>query len=192
VQEYDTGKTKYLKKEANLIKQKYMTLETAAQNIKKQLKSSNEKIEELKRKPMTGQFYWDLERSSADKEKSLAWLCSSGSEEMESLITAAEDQALNTHYHQRNIIKLPIDSKCRMCYKAEKHIKHTVMGCETLASSEYTHGHIKVVGYIHWTVCKHMALQVTDKYYENIPIRVININCTSIVWDIPVIIDKLT
>jgi hypothetical protein len=51
LQEYDTGKTKYsLQIEANLIKQKYMTQETAAQNIKNQLKSSNEnkKIEELK------------------------------------------------------------------------------------------------------------------------------------------------
>ena len=35
MQEYDTGKTKYsLQKEANLIKQKYMAKETAAQNIK--------------------------------------------------------------------------------------------------------------------------------------------------------------
>ena len=59
-QEYDTGKIKYsLQKEANLIKQKYITQETAAQNIKNQLKSSNEneKTEELKRKPMNGQFY---------------------------------------------------------------------------------------------------------------------------------------
>jgi len=107
---------------------------------------------------------------------------------MDSLITAVEDQALNMHYHQRNIIKLPIDSKCRM-YKAEKCTKHTVMGCETLASSEYTNGHNNMVGYIHWMVCKHMALQITDKYYKNIPTRVININGTTTVWDLPVITD---
>ena len=56
--EYDAGKTKYpLQKEANLTKQKYMTQETAAQNIKNKLKSSteNQKIEELKRKAMCGQ-----------------------------------------------------------------------------------------------------------------------------------------
>jgi hypothetical protein len=49
----DIGETKYyLQKEATLIKQKYMTKETAAQNIKNQYKSSteNEEIEELKRK----------------------------------------------------------------------------------------------------------------------------------------------
>jgi hypothetical protein len=55
VQEHDAGETKYsIQKEANLIKQMYMTQETAAQYSKNRLKSSieNEKIEELKMKPM--------------------------------------------------------------------------------------------------------------------------------------------
>jgi len=59
---------------------KYMTQVTAAQNIENQLKPSikNKKTEELKSKPMHGQFYQELERPSADKEKSLVWICSSG------------------------------------------------------------------------------------------------------------------
>jgi len=54
-----------------------MTQETAAQNIKNQLKSSieNKKIEEFERQPIHGQFCRDLERPSVDKEKSLAWVC---------------------------------------------------------------------------------------------------------------------
>jgi hypothetical protein len=82
-----------------------MTQETAAQNINNQLTSNNEKdkIEELKSKPIHGQFYRDLERPSVYKEKSLAWLYSSDlKQEMVSLITAAQDQALNKHYHQNN------------------------------------------------------------------------------------------
>jgi hypothetical protein len=57
-----------------------MTQETAAQTTKNQLKPSikKEKTEELNSKPMHGQFYWELERPSADKEKSLVWFCSSG------------------------------------------------------------------------------------------------------------------
>jgi hypothetical protein len=57
-----------------------MTQPTASKNIKSHLKSSfeNGKIEELKRKPVHEQFYWDHERLSVDKEKSLAWLRSSG------------------------------------------------------------------------------------------------------------------
>ena len=51
MQKYDAGKTKYfLQKEANRMKQKYVTQETAAQNIENDLQSSpeNEKIEEFK------------------------------------------------------------------------------------------------------------------------------------------------
>jgi len=116
-----------------------MTQETAAQNIKNQLKSSiaNEKIEELKRKPMHRQFYQDLERPLVDKKRSLAWLCNSGLKgETESLIIAAQDQALNMCYHQRNIMKQPNDSKCIICHKAEEHIKYIFAGCTTHGPSE--------------------------------------------------------
>jgi len=60
-----------VQKEANLIKQEYIKPETAAPNIKNQLKSNteNEKIEELKSKPMQGHFYQDIERPSVDKER---------------------------------------------------------------------------------------------------------------------------
>jgi hypothetical protein len=50
-----------------------------------------------------------------------------------------------------------------MCYKAAEDIKHIVAGCTTLMPSEYINRHNKVAGYIHWMICKHMGLQVTDK-----------------------------
>jgi hypothetical protein len=62
--------------------------------------------------------------------------------------------------------------------------------CTTLAPSEYTKRHNKVVGYIHWTIYKHMGSQVTYKCYKCIPERVINVNGTAIVWDVPVIKDS--
>jgi hypothetical protein len=121
VQEYDAGKTKHsLQKDANLIKQKYMTKETAEQNTNNQLKSSNEKeqTEELQSKPRRGQFCRDLERPSVYQEKSMPWLCSSGLKgEMKSLIIVDQDQVLYTCYHQRNIMKQSTDSKCKMCCK---------------------------------------------------------------------------
>jgi hypothetical protein len=94
-----------------------MTQETAAYSIKST--TENKKIEELKRKPMHGQFYQDLERPSVYKEKSLVRLCSSGLRgETESLITTDQDQALDMHYHHRNIMTQLTDFKCGMCYKA--------------------------------------------------------------------------
>lgn len=83
----------------------------------------------------------------------------------------------------------PSDSKFRICCKAEECTKDIVVGCTTHASSEYTNRHNKVAGYTHWTVCKHMGLQVADKYYEHVPGKVININDTTIMWDVPVITD---
>jgi len=74
-----------------------------------------------------------------------------------------------------------------MYYKAEEHIKHIVAGCTTLAPSEYTNRHNKVAGYSKWTICNHMGLQITDKYYENTPEREIIVNSTTIMWDVPVI-----
>ena len=35
-----------------------------------------------------------------------------------------------------------------------------------------------------------MGLQVTDRYYERISERVIDVNGTIIVWDVPVITDR--
>jgi hypothetical protein len=107
---------------------------------------------------------------------------------MESLIIAVQDQALNMCYHQKNIMKQPNDSKQRMCYNAE-HTKHSVVGCINHAPSEYSNIYNKVSGYIHRTICKHMGLQVTNRYYEHISERIININGTTIMWDASVITD---
>ena len=35
-----------------------------------------------------------------------------------------------------------------------------------------------------------MGLQVTDRYYEHMPERLINVNGTTIMWDVPVITDR--
>jgi len=77
-----------------------------------------------------------------------------------------------------------------MCYKAE-YIEHIVAGCTTLAPSEYTNRHSKVVGYIHWTICEHMVLQVTAQRCKHIPERVKNVKGTTIMWDVPAIIDRI-
>jgi len=57
---------------------------------------------------------------------------------MESLVIAPQDEALSKCYHQRNIMKQPSDSKCRMCYKAEEQITYIVVGCTTFAPSEFS------------------------------------------------------
>jgi hypothetical protein len=64
---------------------------------------------------------------------------------MESLIIAVQVRTHDTISSEGHH-EAPIDSKCRMCYKAEEHIKDIVAGCTTLAPSEYTNRHKKVAG----------------------------------------------
>jgi len=75
-------------------------------------------------------------------------------------------------------MKQPSDSKCRVCYRTKQHIQLSVVGCTTLLPSEYTNRHNKVTSYILWMIGKYMGLQVTDKYYEHLSERVINVNGT--------------
>jgi len=62
--------------------------------------------------------------------------------------------------------------------------------CRTLTPSEHTSKYNDVFGYIYWTICQHMGLQVTNKYYEHIPETGINIHSTTIMWDVSVITDQ--
>jgi hemoglobin-like flavoprotein len=62
-----------------------------------------------------------------------------------------------------------------------------MMMMTAVAPSKYNNRHKRVAGHIHRMVCKHMGLQVTDKYYEHVPERVINVNITTVMWDILVI-----
>jgi hypothetical protein len=50
---------------------------------------------------------------------------------------------------------------------------------------------IKVAGYIHWTVCEHVGLQVTGRDCERVSERV-TVNGTAIVWDVPGITNRKT
>jgi len=43
---------------------------------------------------------------------------------------------------------------------------------------------------IHWTICKHTGLQVTERYYEHISEGIINVNSTTTMWDVLVITDR--
>jgi len=110
--------------------------------------------------------------------------------EMESLIIAAQDQALSTCYHQLTFMKQTNDSKCRMCSKAEEHIKHIVVRCIKFAPSEYINRQNKAAAYIHRTIREHIQLQVADRRCERIPERLINVNVATIMRDILVITDR--
>ena len=65
-----------------------------------------EKLEEIKRKPLHGQFLRNMEKAGISNELTVSWLNRSGLKgETESLIIVAQDQVLKTRSYQKHILK---------------------------------------------------------------------------------------
>ena len=101
-------------------------------------------------------------------------------EESESWMTAAQIKH-STHFIIRGTSwnNQQTDAGCAE-RQAGKHTKHTVVRCMTLAPSAYTNSHNKAAGYIPWTVCERVGLQVTGRDCEHVSERVIFVNGTAV------------
>ena len=74
---------------------------------------------------MHGKFpnYWD--KDHVDVELLFEWMKHTGLKgETKGLITAAQDQALNTRYHSKHIIKQGTTDRCRMCHTQPETVEH--------------------------------------------------------------------
>ena len=73
-------------------------------------------------KAMHGKFSNYLDKDHVDVELSSKCMKHTGLKgEMEGLITAAQDQALNTRYCRKHIIKQGTTDRCRMCHSPAKN-----------------------------------------------------------------------
>ena len=74
-----------------------------------------------KEKAMHGKLPKYLEKDRVDQEMSFQWMKYTGLKgETEGLITAAQDQALNTRYYSKHIIKQGSTDRCRMYHTQVK------------------------------------------------------------------------
>lgn len=146
-----------------------------------------------KSKAMHGQFVTEILDNNAhiDKENTVKWLTRSDVKgETESLIIAAQDQAINTKYHSRRILGQNVDSKCRICRESEETIYHVMSACPVLAQREYISRHDRVAKALHHKICQNHNIEVTRKWYEHDPPQVINKDHVTILWNQPVRTDR--
>ena len=124
--------------------------------------------------------------------KTWAWLTRGElKKETESLITAAQDQALRTNAVKAKIDKTRVDSKCRMCLNADETVGHVVCECSKLALRKYKARHDSVAKAVHWNLCKKFDLECKEKWYEHEPEKVIESDKVKILWDFSIQTDHV-
>ena len=154
--------------------------------FKSKLKSMKE--EKWKDKALHGQYPKILEKPHIDTVTTNKWLSGNLKGETEGLLMAAQDQAINTRNYQKVICGQQVESKCRMCLQHEETVDHI----EVLAKTEYISRHNNAAAYLHWSICKDLDIEITDKWYQHAPETVMHNkdNNITIMWDMPVNTDR--
>ena len=109
--------------------------------------------------------------------------------ETEGLLSAAQEQALNTN-SVRNIFHKDISNKCRLCGTHVENVLHIVSGCSMLTQKEYKRRHDKVCLDIHWVLCKKYGVKVCERWYEHKVEPIIENGIVKILWDVCIQVDR--
>jgi hypothetical protein len=107
-----------------------------------------------------------------------------------STIAAAQDQAISTNYFKNKILNEEIESKCRLCKQHEETIDHLSSGCPILAKNEYLMRHVKVCTHLHYSICKALGTETTDKWYTHMPKPVYEKGDVTVLWNQTVHTDR--
>ena len=146
----------------------------------------------MERQGNAWQFPKYLDKDHIDMQLSFEWMKHAGLKgETEGLITAAQDQALNTRYYSKHIIKQGSTDKCRMCNSQPETVEHIISGCQSLAVDQYLNRHNQVAAQLHLDICKHYNIAVEAHYwYQHKSEWVVENELATILWDSPVITDR--
>ena len=83
--------------------------------------------------------------------------------ETESLLIAAQDNAIRTNHIKARRDKTQQNRKCRLCSDRDEAINHIISECSKLAQKEYKARHDWVGKVIHWKMCKKFKFDHTNK-----------------------------
>ena len=103
--------------------------------------------------------------------------------EMESVLIAAQDNAIRTNHNKSRIDKTQQNSKCRLCADRDETINHIISECSKLAQKDYKARHDWVSKVIHWEMCRKFQFDHTNKWYMQNPAPVLENYSHKLLWD---------
>lgn len=152
----------------------------------------NEHLKEMRKMELHGDYFRRRDEAvNMDVEKSEQWLEQSHLRfETESLLCAAQEQALATRYMRSKIWGTGSCTKCRLCKEQDETVHHIVSGCKMLTGTQYTYRHNQVAKYVHWVVLKDRGVNVSESWIKHEPKDTVTVGEDIILWDVSIITDK--
>ena len=141
-------------------------------------------------KQLYGCFKWLINNIS--HEKIWTWLRKGNfKRKIESLLIAAQNNALRTIHIRARIDKTQQNRKCRLCGDRVETINHIISECSKLVQKEYKTWHDWVGKVIHREMSKKFNFDHTNKWYMHNPAPVLENNTHEILWDFDIHRDHL-
>ena len=154
-----------------------------------QKRLTEQRIIELKNMKLHGQF--ESQTRDIKSDESWDWLSKGDlKRETESLLMAAQEQALNTNSVKKNIYGTSTTDKCRMCGSAVESVTHIISQCSVLAQKEYKRRHDKVCQNIHWALCKKFGFDHAECWYNHVPVAILENENVKLLWDFSIQVDR--
>ena len=109
----------------------------------------------------------------------------------ESLICAAQGQALRTNSVVHSIDKTNTTPLCRLCKEKTESVNHIISACPNLAKNQYRKRHDKLGKKIHWLMCKKFLIDCNEKWFLHEPEPVQENERCKLLWEFTIQTDKL-
>ena len=109
----------------------------------------------------------------------------------ESLLIAAQNNAIRTNHIKARIDKTQQNSKCRLYGDWDETINHIKSECSKLAQKKYETRHDWVGKVIHWGLCKKLKVDLTNEWYMHNPASVLENAMHKLFWDFEIETDHL-
>ena len=103
--------------------------------------------------------------------------------ETESLLIAAQNNAIRTNHIKARIDKTQQNSKYWLWGDIDETINHITSKCSKLALKEYKTRHDLVGKVVYWEMCKKSKFNHTNKWYMHNPASVLENGSHKLLWD---------
>ena len=133
------------------------------------------------------QLYEDFKRliNNISHEKTWTWLWKGNfKREIESLLIAAQNNAVITNHIKARIDKTQQNSKYRLCGERDETINDIINECSKLVQKECKTRH-------DWEICKEFKFDHSNKWYMHSPALVLENNTHKFLWDFDIQTDHL-